>query len=128
MEATFDMTIGGKRTAAEQYAPIRNPSTGEVVGHAATGDSRHLDCAIAAATDAFNTWRESSELTRREACRAIAKVCQDHAGELSQLLTQEQGKPLKGLGSEFELAGCAAWANATADLSLPVKRLQDNEY
>jgi len=127
MSPKFDMTIGGKRVAAEQYAPIRNPSTGEVVGHAAVGDIRHLDCAIAAAADAFNTWRLSSEVARREACRAIAQVCVDHADELSKLLTQEQGKPLKGLGSEFELGGCAAWANATAELNLPVKVLQDNE-
>jgi acyl-CoA reductase-like NAD-dependent aldehyde dehydrogenase len=127
MEPKFDMTIGGNRTATEHYSPIRNPSTGHVVGHAAIGATRHLDSAIAAARDAFNTWRLSSDLTRREACRAIAKVCLDNAGELAELLTLEQGKPLKGLGSEFELAGCAAWANATADLSLAVKVLQNNE-
>jgi acyl-CoA reductase-like NAD-dependent aldehyde dehydrogenase len=127
MEPHFDMTIGGKRICAEQYSPIRNPSTGDVVGHAAAGDSTHLDSAVAAATHAFNTWRLSSELVRREACRAIAKVCLDNVDELSRLLTLEQGKPLKGLGSEFELAGCAAWANATADIGLPAKLLQNDE-
>jgi acyl-CoA reductase-like NAD-dependent aldehyde dehydrogenase len=127
MGAKFDMTIGGRRAATEQYSPIRNPSTGDIVGHAAVGDTRHLNSAVEAATDAFEAWRLSSESTRREACRAVAKVCEDHAVELSRLLTLEQGKPLKGLGSEFELAGCAAWANATAEQSLAAKVLQDNE-
>jgi len=127
MEHKFDMTIGGKPVAAKHYTPIRNPSTGSIVGHAAAGDVTHLHAAIAAAAEAFETWRSSSEPERRDACRAIAKVCLDNAAELAELLTLEQGKPLKGLGSEFELGGCAAWANGTADLSLPVKVLQDNE-
>jgi acyl-CoA reductase-like NAD-dependent aldehyde dehydrogenase len=127
VESNFEMTIGGKRVVPSQYTAIRNPSTGDVVGHAAIGDVTHLDRAIGAAEDAFNTWRWSSDLARREACRAIAKVCLDNAAELAALLTLEQGKPLKGLGSEFELAGCAAWANGTADLSLPAKVLQDNQ-
>jgi acyl-CoA reductase-like NAD-dependent aldehyde dehydrogenase len=127
MTLKFDMTIGGKRVATEKYTEILSPSTLEVVGHAAVGDVGHLDAAIAAATKAFSTWRLSNERTRQEACRSVAKVCEDHAVELSRLLTLEQGKPLKGLGSEFELAGCTAWANVTADLSLPMKLLQDNE-
>lgn len=127
MEGKFEMTIGGKQAAPNQYTAVRNPATGDVVGHAAIGDVTHLDLAIAAAADAFNSWRWSSDVARRDACRAVAKVCLDNAAELAALLTLEQGKPLKGLGSEFELGGCAAWANGTADLSLPVKVLQDNE-
>jgi acyl-CoA reductase-like NAD-dependent aldehyde dehydrogenase len=127
MGPQFDMIIGGRRVVAAHYTPIRNPASGEVVGHAAAGDVTHLESAVAAATQAFTTWRLSSELARAGACRAIAAVCVGNAAELAELLTREQGKPLKGLGSEFELAGCAAWANATADLNLPVKVLQNNE-
>ena len=127
VERSFDMTIGGQQVVPSQYAAIRNPSTGDVVGHAAIGDVTHLDRAVAAAAEAFDTWRWSSDLARRDACRAIAQVCLDNAAELAELLTLEQGKPLKGLGSEFELAGCAAWANGTADLSLAVEVLQDDQ-
>jgi acyl-CoA reductase-like NAD-dependent aldehyde dehydrogenase len=38
----------------------------------------------------------------------------------------EQGKPLNGLGSRFELGGTQAWAGYTAELDIPVKVLQDN--
>jgi acyl-CoA reductase-like NAD-dependent aldehyde dehydrogenase len=127
MNPKFDMTIGGKRVPTKHYTPIRNPATGDLVGEAAAGDSTDLNSAVAAAEAAFNSWRLTSELVRQDACRAVAKVCQDRAGELSRLLTLEQGKPLKGLGSEFELGGCAAWASATADMSLSAKMLQDNE-
>jgi acyl-CoA reductase-like NAD-dependent aldehyde dehydrogenase len=126
MIKNFDMTIGGKTVIAQQYAAVHSPSTGEVVGYAPMGEQQHVDAAVAAATAAFAEWRYTDEETRRNACRQIAKVCQDNAAELSELLTLEQGKPLKGLGSEFELGGCAAWANATADMGLPVKILQDD--
>ncbi|AUQ58660.1 succinate-semialdehyde dehdyrogenase GabD [Phaeobacter inhibens] len=41
-------------------------------------------------------------------------------------ITAEQGKPLNGLGSRFEMGGAQAWAGYTAELSLPVKVLQDD--
>ncbi len=43
------------------------------------------------------------------------------------LLTKEQGKALNGLGSKFEMGGCAGWAGYTAGLSLPEKVLEDSE-
>jgi len=47
--------------------------------------------------------------------------------ELAKLLTQEQGKPLAGMGSRFELGGAAAWAGFTGGLSLPDKVIQDDD-
>lgn len=55
---------------------------------------------------------------RQNACRAIARIITAHLPELSVLLTQEQGKPLKGMGSEFELGGCAALKRLYAHDSL----------
>ncbi|MBL4612284.1 MAG: aldehyde dehydrogenase family protein, partial [Emcibacter sp.] len=55
------------------------------------------------------------------------QLLEDNADELSKLLTEEQGKPLNGLGSRFELGGCQAWTHFTADLELPMEVIQDNE-
>ena len=55
------------------------------------------------------------------------KSSADNAEELARLLTLEQGKPLNGLGSRFEMGGAGAWARYTADLAIPVKVLQDND-
>jgi acyl-CoA reductase-like NAD-dependent aldehyde dehydrogenase len=122
----FDMTIGGRTVPAAAYQTIMNPSTGAVVGLCPVGTVEHLDQAVIAAERAFAGWRHSSDSERQAACQAIARVVTDNARELSVLLTQEQGKPLKGLGSEFELGGCAAWAGYTASLGLPMKVIEDS--
>ncbi len=128
MTQKYEMTIGGETVTADSYTDIRNPAnTDEVVGQAPVGTSKHLDQAIAAARKAFESWRHSSEEERAEACQAIAKVVTDNAEELAVLLTKEQGKPLGGLGSNFELGGCGGWAGFTASLSLPDKVLEDSE-
>jgi len=128
MSKKYDMTIGGESVATDSYVEIRNPAnTDEVVGKAPVGTGAHLDQAIDAAQKAFQSWRHSSEEDRTAACQTIAKVVTDNAEELAVLLTKEQGKPLGGLGSQFELGGCAGWAGYTAGLSLPDKILEDSE-
>lgn len=127
MSRQYSMTIGGEAVGADRYQDILNPATRQVVGQSPMAKTSDLDRAVAAAERAFGSWRAASEERRQEACRAIAAVVTEHAAELSVLLTQEQGKPLKGLGSEFELGGCAAWAAHTATLSLPMKVLESSE-
>ncbi len=128
MTQKYEMTIGGEAVTAASYTDIRNPAnTDEVVGQAPVGTSEHLDKAIAAGRKAFESWRHSSEKERADACQAIAKVVTDNAEELATLLTKEQGKPLGGLGSNFELGGCGGWAGFTASLSLPDKVLEDSD-
>ena len=127
MSKKYDMTIGGKTVTAASYTDIRNPAnTEEVVGKAPVGTKAHLDQAVDAARNAFRSWRNSSDQERIDACNAIAKVCTDNAEELAVLVTKEQGKPLGGIGSRFELGGCAAWAGYTAGLSLPEKVIEDS--
>jgi acyl-CoA reductase-like NAD-dependent aldehyde dehydrogenase len=89
------------------------------------GTARDLDAAVAAASKAFSVWKEVPDTERAEACRAIAKTIDAHSEELARLLTLEQGKPMNGLGSRFEIGGAVAWTRYTADLSLPVEVLQD---
>ena len=128
MSKKYEMTIGGETVTADSYTDICNPAnTEEVVGQAPVATAEHLEKAIAAARKAFESWRFSSDEQRVEACQAIAKVCSDNAEELAVLLTKEQGKPMGGIGSNFELGGCAAWAGHTASLSLPDKVLEDSD-
>ena len=128
MSKKYEMTIGGESVAADSYTDIRNPAnTEEVVGQAPVGTKAHLDQAVDAAAKAFKSWRHSSDQERADACNAIAKVCTDNAEELAVLLTKEQGKPLGGLGSQFEMGGSAAWAGYTASISLEDKVLEDSD-
>ena len=92
MSKKYDMTIGGESVSADEYTEIRNPAnTEEVVGQAPVGTVTHLNQAVDAAESAFQSWKNSSEQDRIDACNAMAKVCVDNAEELAVLLTKEQG-------------------------------------
>jgi acyl-CoA reductase-like NAD-dependent aldehyde dehydrogenase len=124
MAKKYEMTIGGRPAAADSYREVRNPADGSIVGLCPVGTSAHVNQAVAAAAAALPAWRARSNDQRRKACETVAGIITGNARELAVLLTQEQGKPLKGLGSEFELGGCAAWASYTASLDLPVKLIE----
>lgn len=124
----YDMTIGGKPASGTGYADIVNPADGEeIVGRAALGTTEDLDRAVTAAAAAFSSWSRTSDEERCAACVSIAEVIDAHAGELAELITLEQGKPLKGVGSEFEVGGCSAWAQATAGFSLAPQVLRESD-
>ena len=121
----WPLVIGGKAVTTETYADVINPSTGDVVGQMPLASKGDLDRAVAAAATAFLTWREQPDAARAQACRDIAAKIQANAEELAKLLTLEQGKPLNGLGSRFEIGGAVAWTGHTAELVLPIEVLQD---
>lgn len=121
------MTIANDTVATDEYREILDPATGDVVGLAAVANEANLAAAVAAAGEAFTAWSGTDDDTRQIACHAIANVLEENTGELAELVTREQGKPLKGMGSEFEIGGCIAWTRYTADQRLPVKILQDDD-
>lgn len=124
----YDMTIAGKPVSGAGYADIINPADGEeIVGRAALGTLEDLDRAVAAAAEAFTSWSATNDEERAAACIRIAEVISEHAGEMAELVTREQGKPLKGAGSEFEIGGCSAWAQATAAFRLAPKVLREGD-
>jgi acyl-CoA reductase-like NAD-dependent aldehyde dehydrogenase len=123
--ADYGLIIDNRKVATATTMDILNPATGELVGKAPVASREQLDQAVAAAAGAFAGWSRTAEERRKQACLDIAGVLEANMGELSRLLTMEQGKPLKGMGSEFELGGCMAWAGAQASFDLPVKIIED---
>lgn len=122
----YTLVIGGQKAVAASHHDIRNPSTGDIVGRMPLATQEQLDQAVEAAAVAFRDWSQKSEDERAQACRDVAAAIEAHAEELATLLTLEQGKPMNGLGSRFEIGGALAWTRYTAELSLPVEVLQDN--
>ncbi|CUH81215.1 aldehyde dehydrogenase family protein [Tropicibacter naphthalenivorans] len=104
---------------------VVNPSTGDVVGHAPMNSLADLDAAVARAQTAFESWSQTPDAELQAYCEKVAGAIGEHAEELAQMVTKEQGKPLNGLGSRWEIGGAQAWAWYTASLSLPPKTLQD---
>ncbi|MGO4711239.1 aldehyde dehydrogenase family protein [Bradyrhizobium sp. 2TAF24] len=122
----YALVIDGKTVQAADHFEVLNPSTGAVAGLAPKASREQLDDAIEAAARAQKAWAKRPDAERKQLCHAVADKIKDNAEELARLLTIEQGKPLNGLGSRFELGGAQAWAHYTADLDIPVKVLQDN--
>ncbi len=121
----YALMINGQRVETAQHLEVRNPADGSVVGLMPVATEAELNAAVAAASAAFSAWAATPDEERQALCAKVADIIEAHAEELAQLLTLEQGKPLGGLGSRFELGGAVAWTRATAALSLPVELLQD---
>lgn len=120
------MMIGGHKVAAKDSFAVYNPATGALVGNAPNATLADLDDAVVAAQAAFPAWSRMPDEQRQATCASLAAKIGDHAEEIAHILTLEQGKPMGGLGSRWELGGTQAWAGYTASLSMPVKVLQDD--
>lgn len=122
---TIALMIGGERIVTGSRFEVTNPGTGELAGTAPEATQAELDRAVAAAKAAFTDWSAKPDDALQAACNAVANKLEEHAEELAQLITAEQGKPLGGIGSRWEVGGAVAWARYTAGLSLPMQVLQD---
>ncbi|MFY8095324.1 MAG: aldehyde dehydrogenase family protein [Niveispirillum sp.] len=116
---SLPMTINGCPVEAQSTMAVINPATEEIAGYMPSGTIEHLDQAVAAATAAFASWRFVPDTERQRLCFAVSDRIEAASEELAGLLTLEQGKPLNGTGSRFEVGGAVAWSRYTAGLSLP---------
>jgi acyl-CoA reductase-like NAD-dependent aldehyde dehydrogenase len=123
----YDLIIGGEKVATSEHFEIRDPGNGEVVGECPIATRQDVDRAVSAAREAFKSWSRSTDEERKGAVNRMADAIHANMEELAELLTREQGKPLNGLGSRFELHGAEAWARHTGSLDLPVEVLSDDE-
>jgi acyl-CoA reductase-like NAD-dependent aldehyde dehydrogenase len=126
-EQTYTLLIDGAQVVTDDHFTVLNPASEDVVGYAPKASVVQLDEAVQAARKAFKVWQAVSDEERQQACMDIATKIEEHSEELARLLTQEQGKPLNGLGSRFEIGGARAWTQVTAALQLVPKVLQDTE-
>lgn len=123
----YGLIIGGEKVLTSEYLEIRDPGNGELVGECPVATKADLDRAVSAAREAFKSWGKASNEERKAAVNRIADKIHEHMEELAELLTREQGKPLNGMGSRFELHGAEAWARHTGTLELPVEVLSNDE-
>jgi len=98
-DAACKMWIGGQWCESEsrKYLSSINPATGEVAGRVPRGQAADIDCAVAAARQAFDEgeWPQMSYQDRGEVLRQIAQLIREKARELAELETIDNGKPIK---------------------------------
>ncbi len=88
---------------------VVNPGNGEVLAQQALADEGDVDCAVQAArrVHASGVLPALRPVERGRMVQAIGRYLLDHADELAQLLTLEQGKPL--WEAHREISGAARY-------------------
>jgi len=125
--SAYTMTIGGRAVGSARTFDVLNPADENVVAAYPEGTTELVDQAVASARKALPAWSAVPDAERVAKLNAIADLIEKHHGELSQLITREQGKTQSGPGANFEVGGTVAWTRATASLSLPEETIQDDE-
>ncbi|KGN46791.1 succinate-semialdehyde dehydrogenase, mitochondrial [Cucumis sativus] len=89
--------IGGKWIDAYdgKTLKVQNPANGEVITNVPLMGKRETDDAISSAYDAFKSWSKLTAADRSNRLRKWYELLMAHKEELGQLITLEQGKPLK---------------------------------
>ena len=90
------MLIGGERvgSASGRTYEVQNPATGDTVESVPLGTKQDVDQAVQSAREAFAEWAETSAEDRGVALASACELIKEHAAEIAQLLTAEQGKTL----------------------------------
>jgi aldehyde dehydrogenase (NAD+) len=70
----------------------KNPATGDVIGTFVKSDSRDVDAAVAAAREAFKSWRLYPAPKRGEILFAAARLMEERKESLAREMTEEMGK------------------------------------
>ena len=123
----FSNQVAGQPLPVTEHFVVNNPSLNQPAGEAPKATLADLDRAVAAAEAAFPAWSALPDAERQAYCHAVADKISEHHQELAEILTTEQGKPMGGMGSMYEIGGAIAWAQHTASLAMPIEVIQDNE-
>lgn len=99
------MYIDGQWITGRDLFPVYNPATGEQIGEAVDGDATDARSAINAASRAGASWSATTAYERSHILYRAHQLMMDQRPALAELMTTEQGKPLKAARNEVKYAG-----------------------
>jgi 1-pyrroline dehydrogenase len=101
--ASYQNFVAGKWVDAVEGGTVEivNPATGEAIAQVPNGTQGDVDRAVAAAVEALPEWLETTPGERAEALLKLADAIDEHADELTQLESQNVGKPLAVAAEEM---------------------------
>ena len=96
--------IGGRLTPGEsgRSGPVYNPALGTQAAAVDFATAEEVGAAVAAAKDAFETWRAVSLSQRQDLLFRIRELVHDRLGEIAAILTDEHGKVLSDARGEVQ--------------------------
>jgi|TARA_B100001750_G_scaffold230162_1_gene226324 succinate-semialdehyde dehydrogenase/glutarate-semialdehyde dehydrogenase len=83
---------------------VTNPATGEVLGSVPAGASEDAVAAVDAAHASFSEWSNTTPYERSRLLYRAWELMNERSEELAELMTAEQGKPLKAARAEVKYA------------------------
>jgi len=113
--AEFKNYIGGRWVESKSGEEFdrKNPATGDMIGTFTKSTSEDVDAAVAAAREAFKSWRLYPAPRRGEILFRVAQALLDRKEELAREMTEEMGKVItetrgdvqEGIDMTFYIAG-----------------------
>ena len=85
--------------------PVINPADESVIGTVPHAGRAELDAALAAATEGFRVWRNTSAAKRADIILRAARLIRERVEDMAVTMTLEQGKPVAEARLEV-LRGC----------------------
>jgi len=98
------MLINGEWLTDTSTFPVFNPATGEEIGQVADGSAQDAERAIGAASAALLGWMNETAYVRSTVLYRAYQLMLEQQRELAELMTREQGKPLKAAMNEVKYA------------------------
>ena len=100
---TVSHWIGGQRVtpAATRTADVYNPASGRVIARVALAESADVDVVVRAAAAAYPGWAATPALRRARILSRFKELLEEHADELSRLLSREHGKTVSDARGEL---------------------------
>lgn len=98
------MYINGEftRGSATEEIEVTNPATEEVLDTVPRGTAEDVEAAVRSGKETFKSWRKMGANERTSLLHDVATRVRRHKGELVQLLTLKEGKPIPENDEELE--------------------------
>ena len=99
---TIQHTIGGAETAGRstRTSPVYDPATGGQQAQVLLAEPADVDAAVAAAREAFQSWKEVSVVRRARVMFAFRDLVEQHADDLARIVASEHGKTVEDAKGE----------------------------
>jgi len=95
-QQTVGHWIADKHVASNsgRTAPVYDPALGVVTKQVALANESEINAAIAAAKEAFSTWKDVPQAKRQQIMFKFRELLNERKGELAEIITSEHGKVL----------------------------------
>ncbi|HUB35634.1 MAG TPA: aldehyde dehydrogenase family protein [Solirubrobacteraceae bacterium] len=109
LAGSHGLLIGAERPAAADGRTFASfdPSSGREIAQLPLAGAQDVDAAVAAARAAFAAWSVAPAMGRERLMFALAQAVEEHAQELAQIESLDNGKPVK-LAELVDVRGAAA--------------------